>query len=78
MHLAGHLKDALGSADRQELRDTIEDYRAGLVPVAVPLALLAHHLRAAEADWAQSQSYLSPYPKQLGLRGVIARPPPRR
>jgi uncharacterized protein YbbK (DUF523 family)/uncharacterized protein YbgA (DUF1722 family) len=74
MHLAGHLKDGLGSDDRRELRDAIEDYRVGLVPVAVPLALLGRHLRAVGAEWAYSQAYLRPYPKQLGLRGVIARP----
>lgn len=74
MHLAGHLKASLGSADRRELRDAIEDYREGLVPVAVPLALLGRHLRAARAEWARSQSYMAPYPKQLGLRGVIAKP----
>ena len=72
-HLAGHLKDALDSADREELRVAIEDYRTGLLPVAVPLALLGRHLRAAGAEWAGGQSYLDPYPKDLGLRGVIAR-----
>jgi uncharacterized protein YbbK (DUF523 family)/uncharacterized protein YbgA (DUF1722 family) len=74
MHLAGHLKGGLGSCDRQELREAIDDYRIGLVPVAVPLALLSRHLRAAGSDWARSQTYLRPYPKQLGLRGVISKP----
>ena len=69
MHLAGHLKDALGSDDRRELREAIEDYRGGLVPVAVPLALLSRHLRATGAGWAQAQTYLEPHPKELGLRG---------
>ena len=73
-HLAGHLKGGLGSGDRQELREAIEDYRLGLVPVAVPLALLSRHLRAAGADWARSQTYLRPYPKELGLRGAISKP----
>ena len=73
MHLAGHLKDSLGSADRQELRVAIDDYREGLVPVAVPLALLGRHLREAGTEWARSQAYLRPYPKRLGLRGVIGR-----
>ena len=73
-HLAGHLKDALDSADRAELREAIDDYRTKLVPVAVPLALLRRHLRAARAEWADGQTYLDPYPKDLGLRGVIARP----
>lgn len=73
MHLAGHLKDGLGSCDRKELREAIEDYRVGLVPVAVPLALLSRHLRAVGTEWARSQTYLRPYPKELGLRGVISR-----
>ena len=78
MHLAGHLRDGLGSHDRCELREAIEDYRVGLVPIAVPLALLARHLRAVGAEWAYSQAYLRPYPKELGLRGVIAKPHKRR
>lgn len=74
MHLAGHLKPGLGSCDRKELREAIEDYRVGLVPVAVPLALLSRHLRAVGTEWARSQTYLRPYPKELGLRGVISKP----
>jgi len=73
-HLAGHLKGGLGSGDRQELGEAIEDYRLGLVPVAVPLALLSRHLRAAGTEWARSQTYLRPYPKELGLRGLISKP----
>ncbi len=73
-HLAGHLKGSLGSCDREELREAIEDYRMGLVPVAVPLALLSRHLRAAGTEWARSQTYLAPYPKELGLRGLISKP----
>jgi uncharacterized protein YbgA (DUF1722 family)/uncharacterized protein YbbK (DUF523 family) len=74
LHLAGHVKDGLGSCDRKELREAIEDYRVGLVPVAVPLALLSRHLRAVGTEWARSQTYLRPYPKELGLRGVISKP----
>ena len=78
IHLAGHLKGGLGSRDRQELREAIDDYRIGLVPVAVPLALLSRHLRAAGTDWARSQTYLRPYPKELGLRGLMSKPRGRR
>jgi uncharacterized protein YbbK (DUF523 family)/uncharacterized protein YbgA (DUF1722 family) len=73
-HLAGHIKGRLGACDRQELREAIDDYRMGLLPVAVPLALLSRHLRAVGANWARSQTYLRPYPKELGLRGVISKP----
>jgi uncharacterized protein YbbK (DUF523 family)/uncharacterized protein YbgA (DUF1722 family) len=74
MHLAGHVKARLGACDRRELREAIDDYRTGLVPAAVPLALLSRHLRAVGTDWARSQTYLRPYPKELGLRGVISKP----
>src|SRR5215213_9004870 len=74
MHLAGHLRGGLGARDREELREAIDDYRIGLVPVAVPLALLTRHLRAVGTDWARSQTYLRPYPKDLGLRVTIGRP----
>jgi uncharacterized protein YbgA (DUF1722 family) len=62
MHLAGHLKDELSSPARRDLRDTIEAYRVGRLPLAVPLALLAHELDAAGAGWAASQTYLRPDP----------------
>jgi uncharacterized protein YbbK (DUF523 family)/uncharacterized protein YbgA (DUF1722 family) len=70
-HLAGHLKDEVSRADRAELQEAIEDYRAGVVPLAVPLALLRRHLRAAGADWAGEQVYLNPAPKDLGLRSRL-------
>jgi uncharacterized protein YbgA (DUF1722 family) len=60
MHLAGHLKDELSGPARRDLRDTIEAYRLGRLPLAVPLALLAHELEAAGAGWAASQTYLRP------------------
>ena len=48
------------------------------MPVAVPLALLSRHLRAAGTEWARSQTYLAPYPKELGLRGLISKRVERR
>ena len=43
----------------------INDYRIGLVPLAVPLTLIRHHLRHYPNDWALSQTYLEPYPREL-------------
>jgi uncharacterized protein YbgA (DUF1722 family) len=62
MHLAGHLKDELGPADRRELGDAIEDHRRGLVPLDVPVDLLRRHLHEAGDDWARAQAYLRPGP----------------
>lgn len=70
-HLAGHVKDELSGADRAELQRAIEEYRDGIVPLAVPLALLRRHIRAASAEWAAAQVYLEPAPRELGLRSRL-------
>jgi uncharacterized protein YbbK (DUF523 family)/uncharacterized protein YbgA (DUF1722 family) len=68
LHLLGHLSDAVDRSDRVELLDAIADYRAGIVPLEVPLALLRHHLRRHGSEWAREQVYLEPFPRDLGLR----------
>lgn len=70
-HLAGQVKDALDADDKQEFTDLLADYRAGRVPVAVPLTLLRHHLRRHGTPWSRRQSYLDPFPRSLGLRGRV-------
>lgn len=70
-HLAGVVKRDLDPADKAELAALLDDYRAGRVPVAVPMTLLRHHLRRNGNDWAGRQSYLAPYPRALGLRSHV-------
>jgi uncharacterized protein YbgA (DUF1722 family)/uncharacterized protein YbbK (DUF523 family) len=70
-HMAGHLKDRLDPGEKQELHDTIADYRAGLVPLVVPLTLLRHHVRKLGARYLEGQAYLEPHPKELMLRNHV-------
>lgn len=70
-HLAGHLRGTVPADDRQELAAHIRQYREGLVPLVVPITLLAHHLRHVEDDWASGQTYLRPYPDELMLRNFV-------
>jgi uncharacterized protein YbgA (DUF1722 family)/uncharacterized protein YbbK (DUF523 family) len=70
-HLAGFLKDALSAAETRELAGIIEEYRVGTLPLIAALTLLAHHLKAIEHPWVEAQSYLAPYPRELGLRSAI-------
>ena len=67
-HIFGHLKHHLDPGDKAEVTGQIENYRKGLVPLVVPLTLLAHHLRRHPAPWLQEQVYLHPYPAELMLR----------
>jgi uncharacterized protein YbgA (DUF1722 family)/uncharacterized protein YbbK (DUF523 family) len=67
-HMAGYFKDRLGAAEKAELRETVADYRRGLVPLVVPLTLVRHHLRLHGAPYLEGQTYLEPHPKELMLR----------
>lgn len=66
-HLAGFVSDEVDRGDREELRETIERYRLGLVPLIVPITLLRHHVRRLEIEYLRDQVYLEPHPHELML-----------
>jgi uncharacterized protein YbgA (DUF1722 family)/uncharacterized protein YbbK (DUF523 family) len=68
MHMGGHLKRRIDAGDRDELLTAIEDHRRGLVPLAVPVTLLRHHVRRHAVEYLTGQTYLEPHPKELALR----------
>ena len=71
-HLLGFLKGHLDARDKAELVAVVTDYRRGLVPLIVPLTLLAHHVRRHPVpDWVRVQTYLNPYPRELMLRNQV-------
>jgi len=70
-HIAGYLKNLLDAASKQELGDTIEDYRRGLVPLVVPLTLVRHYVRVYDLTYLSGQLYLEPHPKELMLRNHV-------
>jgi uncharacterized protein YbgA (DUF1722 family)/uncharacterized protein YbbK (DUF523 family) len=70
-HMAGYFKDRLSPAEKAELRDTVADYRRGLVPLVVPLTLVRHHVRLHGAPYLEEQAYLDPHPKELMLRNHV-------
>jgi uncharacterized protein YbgA (DUF1722 family)/uncharacterized protein YbbK (DUF523 family) len=70
-HILGHFKKDLDAADKAEMVDIIESYRAGLTPLIVPLTLVAHHLRRHPVPWLSEQTYLHPYSVELMLRNHV-------
>jgi uncharacterized protein YbgA (DUF1722 family) len=70
-HLAGHFKKLLDAEDRSELREVIERYRTGLVPLVVPITLLRHHVRRHGLVYLAQQTYLDPHPVELMLRNPV-------
>lgn len=70
-HAAGHLKKRIDSASRQELAQLIHDYRKGLVPLVVPITLIAHHVRRLGIEYLSGQWFLEPHPRELMLRNHV-------
>jgi len=57
--------------ESSELADLIHDYRAGLVPLIVPITLLRHHVRTLGVEYLAGQVFLEPHPKELMLRNHV-------
>lgn len=70
-HLAGYLKRDLDADDKRELQHLITQYRLGVVPLVVPLALIKHHFRHHPDRYIEQQAYLQPHPEDLGLRNAL-------
>jgi uncharacterized protein YbgA (DUF1722 family)/uncharacterized protein YbbK (DUF523 family) len=70
-HMAGYLHDGLDLLSREELQQTIADYRAGFVPLVVPITLVRHHVRHLGVAYLAGQVYLEPHPKELMLRNHV-------
>ncbi len=70
-HMVGFFKKQLSPDEKAELLETIEAYRASLVPLIVPLTLIKHYVRKYEVAYLARQVYLSPYPAELMLRNHV-------
>jgi uncharacterized protein YbgA (DUF1722 family)/uncharacterized protein YbbK (DUF523 family) len=67
-HIAGYFKKLIDARDRQEIQEVIASYRAGHVPLIVPVILLRHHVRRHAVQYLAQQTYLDPHPTELMLR----------
>ncbi len=64
MHLQGYFRPFISSARRQQLAETIDEYRRGLLPLSVPQHSLRNLLAEYPHPWLASQRYLFPYLSQ--------------
>ena len=67
-HMAGYFKKRLTADEKKELGELIGRYHRGLVPLVVPVTLIAHYVRLYDEPYLQKQIYLQPHPVELMLR----------
>jgi uncharacterized protein YbgA (DUF1722 family)/uncharacterized protein YbbK (DUF523 family) len=70
-HCLGYFRDRLDAGARAALAQQIADYRAGLVPLVVPLTLIRHYVERLGIEYLAGQVYLEPHPKELMLRNHV-------
>jgi len=70
-HIQGYLKRDLESDDRQELEETIEQYRKGYLPLIVPVTLLRHYFRKHSDAYIKQSWYMQPHPRELMLHNLL-------
>jgi uncharacterized protein YbgA (DUF1722 family)/uncharacterized protein YbbK (DUF523 family) len=67
-HIMGYFKKSLTGDEKKELAEVIDSYRLGLLPLIVPVTLLAHYTRKYDVAYLRGQHYLAPHPIELKLR----------
>ncbi|MBN2437285.1 MAG: DUF523 and DUF1722 domain-containing protein [Deltaproteobacteria bacterium] len=67
-HMAGYFKKRLTPDEKKELQEVIGLYHRGLLPLIVPVTLIAHYVRLYGESYLQKQIYLHPHPIELMLR----------
>jgi len=70
-HIMGYFKSLLSRDEKGELKEVIEDYHNGLIPIIVPVTILKHYIRKYDEPYIKKQYYLNPHPIELMLRNHV-------
>ena len=70
-HLMGYFKEDLSADEKQELLEILDQYRAGHIPLIVPVTLIHHYVRKYKESYLAIQTYLNPHPLDLQLRNHV-------
>ncbi len=70
-HMMGYFKKELSAAEKQELLEVLDQYKAGYLPLIVPVTLINHYVRKYDQPYLKEQLYLNPHPLELQLRNHV-------
>ena len=69
--MVGFFKKIISKEEKEDILNTIEDYRKGLLPLVVPVTLIRHQVKKNNIEYLLDQVYLNPHPKELMLRNHV-------
>ncbi len=70
-HMFGYFRDVLSPQERSQMRQVVEDYRQGFLPLIAPITMIRHFVQLHGIAYLADQTYLSPHPKELMLRNHV-------
>jgi uncharacterized protein YbgA (DUF1722 family)/uncharacterized protein YbbK (DUF523 family) len=70
-HILGFLREFITADERKDILQIIDDYHRELIPLIVPITVIAHYTRKHKIPYIQEQIYLNPHPKELMLRNHV-------
>jgi uncharacterized protein YbgA (DUF1722 family) len=65
MHALGYFRQGLQGSEKAFFLQSLEDYRAGRVPLSVPVSVLRAWIVRFEQDYLREQHFFAPYPEGL-------------
>lgn len=68
LHILGYFKQELTAEEKAELIELIDQYKAGLLPLIVPVTMLNHYVKKYNKAYLATQHYLNLHPIELKLR----------
>lgn len=70
-HLYAYVKTRLSPAQKTMYRDTLEEFRQGIIPLIALMKLLQQWINEFEVEYLVDQWILAPYPADLALRSTL-------
>lgn len=68
MHAMGHFKEMLNAREKTHFLESLEQYRAGTLPISALLAILRSWGMRLDRPYVTSQTFFAPYPEALAPR----------
>ena len=70
-HMYGYFKDLINENEKQHYRESVAEFRLGIVPMISVVKVLEQFLHHYGNEYLATQVILHPYPAKLALRSKV-------